>query len=120
MSILAFLLSLNAADLPPPEYDHPYDGQTVVEVMPLEAVKARCQNAWDIHLLQRNGYPDAYATACSWRYTDVLNPGREVCHQVFARIEDGVWTADEELQSIKIETANCNGWHDARRAQTQF
>jgi hypothetical protein len=89
----------------PSAYDHPFTGRMIVEQEALPDVLAddRCQHAW-------NGGRLVYA--CSWHFDDPLNPGAQVCHVVHPKVEDGVWTTDQASESLRVEMADCNGWHD--------
>ncbi len=91
----------------PPAYDHPFRGRMIVEQETLRDVLAdgRCQHAWDVGVARA-------AQACSWHFDDPLNPGKQACHVVYPRLQDKVWTREQEVEAIRIETANCNGWHD--------
>jgi hypothetical protein len=95
------------ADIPA-DYDHPFPGRMIVEQESLKDVLAdgRCQHAWDVGATRT-------AKACSWHFDDPLNPGKQACHVVYPRLQDGVWTLEQEVEAVRIETANCNGWHDA-------
>ncbi len=92
----------------PSDYDHPFTGRMIIEQETLETVLAdnRCQNSWDAGL----GHA---AEACSWHFDDPLNPGAQACHVVIPKVEDGVWTSAQESESMRVEMADCNGWHDS-------
>jgi hypothetical protein len=92
----------------PRAYDHPFLDRMIVEQESLHEVLAdgRCQHSWDVS-------SERVAFACSWHFDDPLNPGKQACHVVYPKIEDGVWSLDQAAEAVRIETANCNGWHDA-------
>jgi hypothetical protein len=93
----------------PTAYDHPFTGRMIVEQESLSDVfaDARCQHSWDGGLGKR-------VYACSWHFDDPLNPGQQACHLVHPKIEEGVWTSDEAAEALRVELANCNGWHDSQ------
>jgi hypothetical protein len=106
----ALILALTATpvfalQVPPPQYDHPFNGRLIVEVLPYWQVRERCKGSWDI---PRGGW----AVSCSWHFDDPLNPGKQACHVVYPRIGPD-WSPQEAFYVIREETANCNGWHDA-------
>ncbi len=92
----------------PSTYDHPFTGRMIVEEEALPDVLAdnRCQHAWNVGRGPVEG--------CSWHFDDPLNPGAQACHVVEPKIEDGVWTSDQATESLRIEMADCNGWHDTQ------
>ncbi len=103
------VFAMDGAIYIPSAYDHPFSGRMIVEQEALSDVLAdnRCQHSWDAG----RGHP---AQACSWHFDDPLNPGMQACHVVHPRLEDGIWTATQASESLRVEMANCNGWHDAQ------
>lgn len=85
-----------AVFLPPPQYDHPFEGHLVVEVLPYYEVDGRCGKA-------KHGRYDA----CSWTFTYNNLPA---CHIVYPKLGvDGV-TVSYFIDLVRHETAHCNGW----------
>lgn len=104
-SLFLSVISLNSIALPPPEYDHPFSGRLIVEQLSIRDIEYKCNNAWDRRFLSP-------VYACSWHGPDNLNPGHDWCHMIIPRMNTPNWTTDDEIAVIRIETANCNGWHD--------
>jgi hypothetical protein len=90
----------------PSAYDHPFTGRMIVEEEALSDVldDDRCQHTWNVGL--------GPVEACSWHFDDPLNPGAQACHVVQPKLEDGVWTSTQAADALRIEMADCNGWHD--------
>ncbi len=82
--------------LPPPPYDQPFTGRTIIERLPDAAAWKEC---W------RRGY---VGDGCAWHFPDSLNPGREACHIIYPLA--GTVSADRLARTEKHEPAHCLHW----------
>lgn len=89
-------------ELPPVEFVQPFPGVFIVHTETLVQIQKSCTKSIDIK------YGD-YIYACSIHvpHTKIL------CEQWLPGLREV--TEDMLLDLIKIETANCNGWHDSKK-----
>lgn len=97
LCLLVSVVHASPVILPPVEYDHPFQGRLIVEVLPLSDTVQRCHD---------RGYPNS--DACAWYFPDPLGPSRRACHVIYPSLKETGWRRFVWL--IRHETAHCNGW----------
>lgn len=86
--------------MPPPEYDHVFQGRMIVESIPTEDVAKAC--AHRLGHLQFGQWYDA----CAWSFPDPLNPNQLACHELLPSDEPH----DRVAKLIEHEAGHCAGW----------
>ena len=83
--------------LPPIQYDNPFDGRLIVEVLPYFYVSKACG---------RVNINDKRFEACARLFVDGMN--KKACKIIYPRLEDV--GSECFVNLIRHETGHCNGW----------